>query len=77
MIRIAVSLGLDRLRIEAVERNVAGKFNVQFLELLDDWLTDRESKARNIDPATKVKLGVAMYMFVRPADAVADEPAES
>ena len=49
----------------------------QFLELLDDWLTDRESKARNIDPATKVKLGVAMYMFVRPADAVADEPAES
>jgi len=49
----------------------------QFLELLDDWLTERESKARNLDPTEKVKLGVAMYMFVRPADAVADEPAES
>jgi hypothetical protein len=49
----------------------------QFLESLDDWLTDRESKARSLDVASKVRLGVAMYMFVRPADSIADESAES
>jgi len=45
----------------------------QYLESLDDWLTDRETKARKADPKTKVRLGVAMYMFVRPADAATGE----
>ena len=49
----------------------------QFLESLDDWLTDRETKASKRDQEPKVRLGVAMYMFVRPADAVADELTES
>jgi hypothetical protein len=50
----------------------------QFLETLDDWLTNREAEAmkNNIDP--RVKVGVAVYMFVRPPDAVAeDEPMNS
>jgi hypothetical protein len=45
----------------------------QFLESLDDWLTDRETKASKLVGDPKVRLGVAMYMFVRPADAVADD----
>jgi hypothetical protein len=49
----------------------------QFLESLDDWLTDRETKASKKDQEPKVRLGVAMYMFVRPADAVADDLTEA
>jgi hypothetical protein len=47
----------------------------QFLETLDDWLTSRESEAikGNVEP--RVRVGVAVYMFVRPADASADDPA--
>jgi hypothetical protein len=48
----------------------------QLLESLDAWLTDREATARKQNAQPKVKLGVAMYMFVRPADAVAEEPTE-
>jgi hypothetical protein len=44
----------------------------QFLESLDDWLTDRETKAAKLEPGAKVRLGVAMYMFVRPSDAPVD-----
>ena len=46
----------------------------QFLEMLDDWLTTKESEqvTRADDP--KIKVGVAVYMFVRPQDAVAEEP---
>jgi hypothetical protein len=40
----------------------------QFLESLDDWLSTREAQAMRDDAEHKVKLGVAMYMFVRPAD---------
>lgn len=40
----------------------------QFLESLDDWLSTRETEAIRSGAADRVKLGVAMYMFVRPAD---------
>ena len=43
----------------------------QFLESLDDWLTDRETKANKSGQQARVRLGVAMYMFVRPPDGVA------
>jgi hypothetical protein len=49
----------------------------QFLESLDDWLTDREGKAKKLEQEPKVRLGVAMYMFVRPEGAVADDLSES
>jgi len=45
----------------------------QLLESLDDWITDRETKASKLVEDPKVRLGVAMYMFVRPADAAADD----
>lgn len=47
----------------------------QFLESLDDWLTSREAEAVKSDVEPRVKVGVAVYMFVRPADAPADESA--
>lgn len=40
----------------------------QFLESLDDWLTTRESEAGKVEASERVKVGVAMYMFVRPMD---------
>jgi hypothetical protein len=40
----------------------------QFLESLDDWLSTRETEAMKNGTEHRVKLGVAMYMFVRPAD---------
>jgi hypothetical protein len=49
----------------------------QFLESLDDWLTDREGKARKLEQEPKVRLGVAMYMFVRPESSVTDDLSES
>ena len=49
----------------------------QFLESLDDWLTSREAEAKKSQAESRVKLGVAMYMFVRPADAVADEAVDT
>jgi hypothetical protein len=45
----------------------------QFLEVLDDWLSTRETEAARSDVTNRVKLGVAMYMFVRPADEQSDE----
>jgi hypothetical protein len=44
----------------------------QFLESLDDWLSTRETEAMRSGAENKVKLGVAMYMFVRPADEPVD-----
>jgi len=40
----------------------------QFLESLDDWLSTRETEAMRSGADDRVKLGVAMYMFVRPTD---------
>ncbi len=45
----------------------------QFLESLDDWLTDRETKANKAGQQPRVRLGVAMYMFVRPPDGIAGD----
>ena len=47
----------------------------QFLENLDDWLTSRESERPSPSTEDRVKVGVAVYMFVRPPEAtVAEEP---
>jgi hypothetical protein len=40
----------------------------QFLESLDDWLSTRETEAARSGADQSVKVGVAMYMFVRPLD---------
>jgi hypothetical protein len=45
----------------------------QFLETLDDWLTSRESELPKDQKENRVKVGVAVYMFVRPPDATADD----
>jgi hypothetical protein len=44
----------------------------QFLETVDEWLSSKESEAMKNDVQPRVKVGVAVYMFVRPSD----EPAE-
>ena len=48
----------------------------QFLESLDDWLSTRETEAMKNGAEHRVKLGVAMYMFVRPVDEQAEQKAE-
>jgi hypothetical protein len=45
----------------------------QFLESLDDWLSTRETEAMKNGAEHRVKLGVAMYMFVRPMDEQAEQ----
>jgi hypothetical protein len=45
----------------------------QFLESLDDWLTSRESELPKGETEERVKVGVAVYMFVRPPDATTDD----
>jgi hypothetical protein len=45
----------------------------QFLESLDDWLSTRETEAARSGADQSVKVGVAMYMFVRPVDAQSDQ----
>ena len=45
----------------------------QFLEGLDDWLSTRETAAAKNGAERRVKVGVAMYMFVRPMDAQSDQ----
>ena len=42
----------------------------QFLESLDDWLTAQETFAETDAPEENVKIGVGMYMFVRPINEV-------
>ncbi|MEI2791096.1 MAG: DUF6502 family protein [Steroidobacteraceae bacterium] len=45
----------------------------QFLESLDDWLSTRETEAARSGASQSVKVGVAMYMFVRPLDEQSDQ----
>jgi Family of unknown function (DUF6502) len=45
----------------------------QFLESLDDWLSTRETEAARSGADRSVKVGVAMYMFVRPVDEQSDQ----
>jgi len=45
----------------------------QFLESLDDWLSTRETEAARSGAEQRVKVGVAMYMFVRPLDEQSDQ----
>lgn len=45
----------------------------QFLETIDDWLSTRESEAIKNDIQPRVKVGLAVYMFVRPTDAPTDQ----
>ena len=45
----------------------------QFLESLDDWLSTRETEAARSGADQRVKVGVAMYMFVRPVDEQSDQ----
>jgi hypothetical protein len=45
----------------------------QFLETLDDWLTNHESEALKAKLDQPVKVGVAVYMFVRPPDASVED----
>jgi Family of unknown function (DUF6502) len=46
----------------------------QFLEAMDDWLSTRETDAARRGVEHRVKVGLAMYMFVRPTDEQSDEP---
>ncbi len=45
----------------------------QFLEALDDWISTREAEATRSGADQRVKVGVAMYMFVRPMDEQLDQ----
>jgi hypothetical protein len=45
----------------------------QFLEALDDWISTREAEAARSGADQRVKVGVAMYMFVRPMDEQIDD----
>jgi Family of unknown function (DUF6502) len=45
----------------------------QFLELLDDWLTTKETFATKAKVPARVRVGVSMYMFVRPQEPQADD----
>jgi hypothetical protein len=45
----------------------------QFLESLDEWLSTRETEAARSGADQSVKVGVAMYMFVRPVDEQSDQ----
>jgi len=40
----------------------------QFLESLDDWLSNEEREAVRLNEPEKFKVGLAMYAFVRPDD---------
>ena len=54
-------------------RVLAGERGQQFLELLDDWLSKRESAAITTKAKNKRQVGVAVYMFIRNESVV--EPA--
>jgi hypothetical protein len=40
----------------------------QFLETIDDWLSAKESEAIKLEIQPRVKVGLGVYMFVRPAE---------
>lgn len=58
--------------IEAIAefRVLAGERGQQFLEMLDDWLSKRESAAISAKAKNKKQVGVAVYMFIRNESAV-------
>ena len=46
----------------------------QFLETIDDWLSSREAEAIKNDVRPRVKVGLGVYMFVRPTDDSSEQP---
>lgn len=44
----------------------------QFLEMLDDWLASRETEAAPVAADSRVRVGVAVYMFIRPVESTGD-----
>jgi len=46
----------------------------QFLETIDDWLSSRESEAIKNDVQPRIKVGLGVYMFVRPAEEASEQP---
>jgi len=46
----------------------------QFLETIDDWLSSRESEAIKNDVQPRIKVGLGVYMFVRPAEDTSEQP---
>jgi len=46
----------------------------QFLETIDEWLSAREAEAIKNDIQPRVKVGLGVYMFVRPADETSELP---
>jgi Family of unknown function (DUF6502) len=45
-----------------------------FLEALDDWLSERENEVVLDESEPRIRIGLAMYMFVRPESTDGDEP---
>ncbi len=47
----------------------------QFLESIDDWLSSKETEAIKYDIQPRVKVGLGVYMFVRPIEGeISDQP---
>lgn len=45
-----------------------------FLEALDDWLSERENEVVQDEMEPRIRIGLAMYMFVRPEATDGDKP---
>jgi Family of unknown function (DUF6502) len=45
-----------------------------FLEALDDWLSERENEVVQDETEPRIRIGLAMYMFVRPEATDGDKP---
>jgi hypothetical protein len=45
-----------------------------FLEALDDWLSERENEVVMDETEPRIRIGLAMYMFVRPEATDGDKP---
>lgn len=63
--RVWSSAGIAPLAAQEFDLQVKNR-GQQFLETLDDWLSAKERDADRRRAAHRVKLGVAVYMFVRP-----------
>jgi Family of unknown function (DUF6502) len=46
---------------------------MSFLEALDDWLSERENEVVLDESEPRIRIGLAMYMFVRPESTDGDE----
>ena len=47
----------------------------QFLESIDEWLSAKETEAMKYDIKPRVKVGLGVYMFVRPIEGeISDQP---